>query len=259
MNSSQQIQFSKECPLGGGPQGDLAIRIARRMGKHQPLHWLVNSTVVFKVKQRIYLLGGVDILGGQMSPLDRHWLEEANGKPICVVDLTSKDAARRTQARSIMVEHFSKLTDSKLVFISERPFRDDVLKAFDNAGAVFLPGGDTEVLLDSLAEQDLSGVLRASEIPIVGNSAGALAVCEEVILTTDADIKTPRVLAGLGLVSFSIDPHYDSTHDMELYELSAGREIYGLPEQSGIISEGRSLEFVGPAWRFSNGRKERVN
>lgn len=205
------------------------------------------------------MLGGVDILHGQVSPLDSRWLSDANGKPICVVDLTGKDAARRPKFRSVMEAHFSKLTDSKLVFVSELPSRDDILNAFESAGAIYIPGGDTEVLLDSVAEQNLSCVIRSSALPVVGNSAGALAACKDVVLTTDADIKTPLVRVGLGLVPFSIDPHYDSTHDMELFALSVGREIYGLPEQSGIISEGHSIEFVGPVWRFSDGRRERVN
>ncbi len=38
-----------------------------------------------------------------------------------------------------------------------------------------------------------------------------------------ADVETPQVRVGLGLVPFSIDPHYDSTHDKELFTLSEGR------------------------------------
>jgi dipeptidase E len=212
-----------------------------------------------EMKRRIYQLGGVDVLGHEVSPLDERWLADADGKPICVVDLTSRDDARRALFRPIMTGHFSRLTGSKLVFVSELASRGDVLNAFESAGAIYLPGGDTEVLLDSMAEMDLAGVIRSSALPVVGNSAGALAVCKEVVLTTDADIKTPLVLAGLGLVPFSIDPHYDPSHDVELFELSAGREIYGLPEESGIISEGGLIEFVGPVWRFSDGRRERVN
>ncbi len=211
------------------------------------------------MKQRIYMLGGVDVLKGQVSPLDHSWLADANGKSICIVDLTSKDTARRPMFRSIMEAHFSKLTDSKLVFVSEQPSQEDVLNAFENAGAIYIPGGDTEALLDNLAYQDLLCVIRSSVLPIVGNSAGAVAVCQDAVLMTDADVKTPRVRVGLGLVPFSIDPHYDSTHDEELFALSEGREIYGLPEQSGIISENLLIEFVGPVWRFSGGRKERVN
>jgi hypothetical protein len=67
------------------------------------------------------------------------------------------------------------------------------------------------------------------------------------------------VLAGLGLVPFSIDPHYETTHDEELFALSEGRVIYGLPEQSGIVTEGQSMEFVGSVWKFSDRRRERVN
>ena len=205
------------------------------------------------------MLGGVDVLNFQVSPLDHRWLADANGKSICIVDLTSNDVTSRPHIKSIMVSHFSKLTDSKLDFVSEQPSQEDLLKVFENAGAIYIPGGDTEALLDNLAAQDLSSILRSSAVPIVGNSAGALAICNEVVLTSDADIMTPLVREGLGLVPFSIDPHYDSTHDMELFELSVGREIYGLPEHSGIISEERSIEFVGPVWRFLDGRKERAN
>lgn len=205
------------------------------------------------------MLGGVDLLRGEVSILDRRWLADADGKPICIVDLTGKDAARRPKFRYVMEEHFSGLTDSELVFISEQSSRENIIKAFDSAGAIYIPGGDTEVLLDSLAEQDLFRVLRSSMLPIVGNSAGALALCQDVVLTTDEDIKTPLVRVGLGLVTFSIDPHYDPSHDKELFALSEGRVIYGLPEKSGLIVEESSIEFVGPVWRFSNGRKNRVS
>jgi len=208
---------------------------------------------------RIYLLGGVDALGGQVSPLDHHWLADTHGKPLCVVDLTTNSTEKLAETRSTLAAHFSKMTASKLVFVSELSCREDVLEAFGEAGAIYIPGGDTEALLDNLHAQDFSSVLRRCTIPIVGNSAGALALCRDVILTTDANIKEPLVLAGLGLVSFSIDPHYDATHDEELFTLSEGRVIYGLPEESGIITEGHSVEFVGPVWKFADGRRERVN
>jgi dipeptidase E len=211
------------------------------------------------ILRRIYMFGGIDVVGGQISPLDQRWLAEANGKPICIIDLTNKDAARLPRFRSIMEAHFSGLTASQLVFVSEQPSREDILNAIDRAGAIYIPGGDTEALLDNLAEQNLFSVLKSSKLPLIGNSAGAIAVCQDAVITADEDVKTSIVRAGLGLVHFSVDPHYDQTHDQELFELSKGREIYGLPEQSAIIAEDNSIEFFGPIWLFANGCKQRVN
>jgi dipeptidase E len=205
------------------------------------------------------MFGGIDVVGGQVSPLNQRWLAEANSKPICIIDLTSKDAARLPRFRSIMEAHFSGLTDSQLIFVSEQPSRDDVLNAIDRAGAIYIPGGDPEALLDNLAEQNLFSVLKSSKLPLIGNSAGAIAVCQDAVITADADVKTSIIRVGLGLVHFSVDPHYNQTHDHELFELSKGREIYGLPEQSAIIAEGSSNAFFGPIWLFVNGRKQQVN
>ena len=198
-------------------------------------------------------------MAGEVSPVDLRWIADANGAPICIVDLTSRDAVKHPKYRSAMQAHFSALTDSSLTFVSERASRDDVISALHSAGAIYIPGGDTEALLDNLAEQDLFSILKSVTSPVVGNSAGAIVVCTEAVLTSDDYVQTPMVRPGLGLVDFSVDPHYDSTHDMELFSLSEGRVVFGLPEQSAIVTDGTSTEFIGPVWRFSDGQKEQVN
>ena len=213
----------------------------------------------FEMKQKIYMLGGVDVKGGEVSPVDRRWIANAQGAPICVVDLTGRDESTRPRYRTIMRSHFAKLTDTPLCFVSELESRQEVSDALTSAGAVYLPGGDTAALLDNLVDQDLFPIIHSVRCSVVGNSAGAIAVCEQSILTTDDDAHSPAVRPGLGLVGFSIDPHYNSTHDSELLVLSSGRELYGLPEQSAIVTDGESIEFVGPIWRFAEGSKEQVN
>jgi len=198
-------------------------------------------------------------MGGEVSPMDRRWIAEALGRPICIVDLTSRDAAQSPKYRSVMQAHFSTLTDSSLIFVSEQRSQGDVVSALKSAGAIYIPGGDAEALLDNLGEQELFSPLRSVPVPVVGNSAGAVAVCADAVLTTDDDVQNAMVRPGLGLVNFSVAPHYDSTHDEELLALSVGRDIYGLPEESAIVADGRSTEFVGSVWRFADGRKEKVN
>lgn len=205
------------------------------------------------------MLGGVDLLNGEISPLDNLWLSETVNGVIFIVDVTSRNLEKSPYFRDVMKEHFSSLTESKLVFLSEMSSQSEIVDSLKRADVIYIPGGDTDALLDNLAKHDVANLLRRSVLPIAGNSAGALALCEEVVLTTDDEVDTPRVRAGLGIVPFSIDPHYESTHDDELFILSDNRVIYGLPEQSGIIVDGGCKEFVGSVWKFTNGFKKQVH
>ena len=92
------------------------------------------------------MFGGVDVVGGEVSPVDQRWIAEATGRPICIVDLTSRDTAARPKYRSVMHAHFSAMTDSALIFVSDQRSQDDVINALNSAGAIYIPGGYPEVL-----------------------------------------------------------------------------------------------------------------
>jgi peptidase E len=211
------------------------------------------------MNRAIYMLGGSDITGGRLSPLDRRWIADAAEGPICVVDLTSRNAAVRPKYREAMRAYFSQLTEKDLLFVSEMPSRSKIVSAFQSAGAIYIPGGDTETLLDDLVARNLAPLFHSATCPIAGNSAGAVAVCREAVLTTDDDVHAPVVRPGIGLVGFSVDPHYDLTHDKELTVLSRGRVIFGLPEESAIVATDGTTEFIGSVWQFRDGQKKKVN
>jgi len=210
--------------------------------------------------QKIFMLGGVDITSGQAFASDRLWITEASDGPVCVVDLTSRDLASRSRFRGILSDYFALLTTKDVIFVSEMRSMAEIGTSLSSAGAVYIPGGDTEALLDDLFQRDLAPLLRSVTCVVAGNSAGAVALCRNAVLTTDHRIKTPTVRLGLGMVDFSIDPHYDSSHDDELISMSENVEIFGLPEESVIVqAKDGSTEFHGPAWRFLDGRKEMVS
>jgi dipeptidase E len=83
-----------------------------------------------------------------------------------------------------------------------------VLEAAD---AVFVGGGNTFRLLDTLQRADLLRVLRdraSSGLPYMGASAGTNIAAPTIRTTNDMPIVQPASFDGLGLVSFQINPHF---------------------------------------------------
>ena len=83
--------------------------------------------------------------------------------------------------------------------------------ALEEAEAVFVGGGNTFRLLDTLYTLDLMDPLRRRVLrglPYSGASAGANLACPTLKTTNDMPIVEPPTFDALGLVPFQINPHY---------------------------------------------------
>jgi dipeptidase E len=97
---------------------------------------------------------------------------------------------------------------------------DNPRYAVEQAEAVFIGGGNTFRLLDSLYEADLLPAIRErvrAGMPYVGTSAGAVVAAPTIKTTNDMPIVEPPSFNALGLISFQINAHYldpdpSSTH-----------------------------------------------
>ena len=138
----------------------------------------------------------------------------------------------------------------------------DPRRSVVEAEAIFCGGGNTFRLLNSLYTMDVLPLLRkrvAEGMPYTGASAGSNLACPTIRTTNDMPIVEPPSLAGLGLVSFQINPHYldplpGSTHMGETRETRI-REFHeendvpvvGLREGAILRVEGESVELRGRA------------
>ncbi|WP_437583188.1 dipeptidase PepE [Paramicrobacterium sp. CJ85] len=87
----------------------------------------------------------------------------------------------------------------------------DPRSAIDSAPAVFVGGGNTFRLLDTLYRLELLDRLRdrvRDGMPYLGASAGTNIAAPTIRTTNDMPIVEPPSFASLGLIPFQINPHY---------------------------------------------------
>jgi dipeptidase E len=87
----------------------------------------------------------------------------------------------------------------------------DPRRAVRAAAALYVGGGNTFRLLDTLYRLDLLDVIRErtrAGVPYLGVSAGSNVACPTIKTTNDMPIVQPPGFDALGLVPFQVNPHY---------------------------------------------------
>ena len=154
----------------------------------------------------------------------------------------------------------------------------DPVAAVMDAEAIFVGGGNTFRLLDTLYQLNLLDPIRArvhGGMPYLGVSAGCNVACPTIKTTNDMPIVQPPRLAALGLVPFQVNPHYftgntwvkradgafeehfGETRDDRLREFHEMNDtpVVGLWEAGLLRCEGGRVELSGaPARVFRKGQ-----
>ena len=144
--------------------------------------------------------------------------------------------------------------------------------SIDRADVVFVGGGNTFRLLDSLYRQELLEPIRqrvGRGMPYIGSSAGSIVACPTLKTTKDMPVVEPPSFDALGLVPFQISPHYldpdpASTHMGETQEERIQQyleendlPVVGLREGAMLRIEGSTMVLKGrtAARLFAKGRR----
>jgi dipeptidase E len=138
--------------------------------------------------------------------------------------------------------------------------------AVDTAEAVFVGGGNTFRLLDTLQRTGLLEAVRRrarAGMPYLGASAGTNVAGPTIKTTNDMPIVQPASFAALGLVPFQINPHYidPDPASRHMGETREERLREFLEENDAVVvglREGTWLRAEGPALRLGGTRGARI-
>jgi peptidase E len=204
----------------------------------------------------LYFLGGEDVVKRDSRQINKKAFIDAGGAPVVLVfPWTAESVERADKYRKIMADYFKELGTSKIEFAELSDSLEEITKKMNRSDLVYLPGGVTKLLVQRIKDAKVDRLLRNYKKVIIGNSAGALVLSEDCILTRDKDNRETTVISGFGLVDFSVEVHYNPSKDKELKKLSEERRIYAIPEKCALIYANGNLSFVGNVYLFYKGKK----
>jgi dipeptidase E len=129
---------------------------------------------------------------------------------------------------------------------------------------IYLPGGNPRLLVQRTRNRRVVSLFQKYNKSIIGNSAGALALCKYyVVIKGQAGESKSDLVPGLGLVDFAVSVHYKSSNiiysgqspDDELKALSERIKIFAIPERGALIYDNGRLKFIGNVYSFYHGKK----
>lgn len=208
---------------------------------------------------KLYFIGGDYIEKRYSEKINRKAFADAGGTPAVLIFPWTKEIIDKTNhKRKTMADYFEYLGASKIEFAESTDSLQIIIEKVNSSDLIYLPGGLTKLLVERLKKAKVTALLKKYDKVIVGNSAGAHALCKKYIGMKGQDDRTAtEVSRGLGFVNFGIVAHYDISYDKELKSLSEkiNMKIYGIPERSALVYDNECIKFLGNVFLFYKGKK----
>lgn len=126
---------------------------------------------------------------------------------------------------------------------------------------IYFMGGDTEIQNQFINKLNLKEILIDYDGIIIGQSAGAINLCDEVFLNKKhLDIDRSIKMKGIGLIQgVSIDVHFDVNDNLQIQELKKNSlSTYCIPDKSAIIFDGK-FNFINDIYLLEYNLLKKVN
>ncbi len=146
-----------------------------------------------------------------------------------------------------------------ITLLNEESIRDFKYEELLDFGGIFIGGGNTYKLLKILKETGfdkyLVKLLKETDIPVIGGSAGAVIFGKniETVETMDLNNVGLEDLSGMNMLSGkNVWVHYNESMDenIEKYIKGSCIEVISLREESGLYVTGKNIQPVGEVNEF---------
>ncbi|WP_141556828.1 Type 1 glutamine amidotransferase-like domain-containing protein [Bacillus sp. Marseille-P3800] len=199
----------------------------------------------------IFLIGGGECFPSQLN----HMVQMKNGSSILIIPFATELEKRYRWLRRLiksLAHNGFKSVDILHQDLSLKRMKEKI----NQADLLYFTGGRPEELIKILNQKNLTKVIQSHHGAIIGYSAGALALCEECLITKDHVYPETKLIQGVGLIPFTVEVHYSPAIDIELTLWSKGRTIYALPNGSSLFYDGEKIEVLGKIYVFQEGKKK---
>lgn len=138
----------------------------------------------------------------------------------------------------------------KINIIDLQKNQTDMISSLKESNLIFLLGGDTLKQIDYINKFSLTKIINDDKKIILGISAGAINLSNEVVLAKDEDDNIPElsIYRGIGISNINIEPHCDfnnKKHIIEIEEASLYSPIILMNEDCFIIIDDDKYQYFG--------------
>lgn len=129
-----------------------------------------------------------------------------------------------------------------------------------NADVLWLAGGDTPTQFAYIESYGLIPYIKENKGVIIGMSAGSINMAKTAVCTLTCEHNKLEIYEALGLVEFSIEPHFDKDNiSNELLVLSEEYPLYGVCDDGAIVCTKDNTLYIGNVFLINNGHITRLN
>lgn len=132
----------------------------------------------------------------------------------------------------------------KSIVLDNSYSKKEIKEIIKNNELFFLYGGNPFKQIEFINKYNITELIKNKEV--IGLSAGSINMCKNAICTKDEDFAKSELYKGMGLVDFSIEPHFNINNKEvleDLKEYSKITNIYALEDDAYIIIEDSKINF----------------
>lgn len=198
------------------------------------------------------MIGGEDVVRRDCEMVMALAFQDLSDPEVLVLSWTSNKLGVSEKYRSILKGYMKDLGARKTVFPHSDIGVRKLATAVSSADLIYLPDGDVRHLMNNLITNHAPAALRDFEGVIVGNCAGAMAMCHTFV---DTEQQPARVRYGMGLLPLTLHVHYDEKDDTFLLPLAKENRIFALAECTALKWNGQAFSSIGNVVSFGSDGK----